>query len=97
MKEMPLWMANLDKEDCNFIKNFIITSGSLKEMASRYHVTYPTVRLRLDKVIQKVNLADNAPEESYITLIKELAVNDKMDYDTAKLLVHEYRKMQEEK
>lgn len=50
---IPDWMANLDDEDVIFIKKFILASGSLKEIASQYHVTYPTVRLRLDKIIQK--------------------------------------------
>ena len=50
---LPDWMTNLDDEDVSFIRNFILASGSLKEIANKYSVTYPTVRLRLDKVIQK--------------------------------------------
>lgn len=30
---IPEWMANLDDEDLSFIKNFIMASGSLKEIA----------------------------------------------------------------
>ncbi len=50
---IPEWMENLDDEDISFIKRFILASGSLKEVAKEYNVTYPTVRLRLDKLIQK--------------------------------------------
>ena len=46
------WIVNLDDEDVSFIKRFLLASGSLKEMARQYEVTYPTVRLRLDKLIQ---------------------------------------------
>ena len=31
-------------------------------------------------------------EEPYIALIKRLAVDDKLDFDTAKILISEYRK-----
>ena len=34
--------------------------GKLKEIAKQYSVTYPTVRLRLDKLIQKIQMT-NAP------------------------------------
>ena len=47
MEIIPEWMANLDDEDVTFIKNFLLVSGSLKEAAAMYGVTYPTVRLRL--------------------------------------------------
>ena len=51
---VPEWMAELEEEDVAFLKNFLLCSGSLKEIAGLYGVTYPTVRLRLDKIIQKV-------------------------------------------
>ena len=50
---VPEWMLNLDDEDVAFMKRFLLASGSLKEIAKQYGVTYPTVRLRLDKLIQK--------------------------------------------
>ena len=53
---VPEWMVNLDPEDVTFIKNFLLASGSLKEIAKQYDVTYPTVRLRLDKLIQKIRI-----------------------------------------
>ena len=49
MDIMPEWMADLDEEDAAFIKRFLLASGSLKEVAGQYGVTYPTVRLRLDR------------------------------------------------
>ena len=45
---MPEWLASLDEEDVSFIKKFVLASGSLKEVAGIYGVTYPTVRLRLE-------------------------------------------------
>jgi len=92
---VPEWMVNLEDEDVAFIKNFLLASGSLKEMAIKYSVTYPTVRLRLDKLIQKINIAEDAKNEPYIALVKRLIVNDKLDFDTGKLLISEYKKIRE--
>ncbi len=91
---VPEWMSNLDDEDISFIKKFILASGSLKEIAKLYGVTYPTVRLRLDKLIQKIQISEEAANEPYIALIKRLAVDDRIDFDTAKILISEYKKTQ---
>lgn len=89
---IPEWMINLDDEDVSFIKKFIMASGSLKEIAKQYAVTYPTVRLRLDKLIQKIQISEETANEPYIALIKRLAVNEKVDFDAAKILINEYKK-----
>ena len=94
LQVIPEWIVNLDDEDVSFIKKFLIASGSLKEMAKQYEVTYPTVRLRLDKLIQKIKISDDTESEPYIALIKRLAINDKLDFDTAKILISEYKKSQ---
>lgn len=94
LQVIPEWIVNLDDEDVSFIKKFLLASGSLKEMARQYEVTYPTVRLRLDKLIQKIKISDDTESEPYIALIKRLAINDKLDFDTAKILISEYKKIQ---
>ena len=93
---MPVWMAGLEDEDLTFIKKFLLASGSLKEVAALYGVSYPTVRLRLDRLIQKIQLTENAEADPYISLVKRLAVDDKLDFDTAKILITAYRKTKEE-
>ena len=90
---VPEWMMNLEDEDITFIKKFLQASGSLKEMAHQYGVTYPTVRLRLDKMIQKIQISEDTANEPYIALVKRLVVNDKIDFDTAKILISEYKKI----
>lgn len=92
---VPDWMVNLEDEDVVFIKKFVLASGSLKEVANEYGVTYPTVRLRLDKIIQKIRIEEKVDEDPYIGIIKRLAVDEKVDFDTAKILINEYRKTME--
>ena len=93
---LPDWLNNLDDEDIVFIKKFLLASGSLKEVANIYGVTYPTVRLRLDRLIQKIQISEEHSNEPYISLIKRLAVNEKLDFDTAKILISEYKKTKKE-
>ena len=94
---IPEWMAGLENEDTVFIKKFLKASGSLKEIARQYGVTYPTVRLRLDRLIQKIQISEDTANEPYIALIKRLVVNDKIDLDTAKILISEYKRIRGEK
>lgn len=93
---LPDWLTDLDEEDLAFIRKFVLSSGSLKEMAQLYGVTYPTVRLRLDRLIQRIRLRETAAADPYIDLVKWLALDDKLDFDTAKLLISEYKKIKKE-
>ena len=97
LEVLPNWMANLADEDLAFIKRFVLASGSLKEVAREYSVTYPTVRLRLDRLIEKIRLAEQSEQEPYIALIRRLAVDERIDVDAAQLLINEYKKIRKGK
>ena len=47
-------VASLPQEDQEFVLRFVRASGSLKEMARLMRVSYPTVRNRLDEIIQRL-------------------------------------------
>ncbi|MGI6688831.1 MAG: DUF2089 family protein [Christensenellales bacterium] len=94
-KQSIAWLDSLDTEEIDFIKKFVLASGSLKELGAIYDVSYPTVRLRLDRLIQKIKVNDNSPDEPYINLVKTLAIDDKIDVNVAKLLIEEYKKDRE--
>lgn len=44
----------LSPEDQKFIFDFILCSGSLKEIAAKMELSYPTVRYRLDDIINRL-------------------------------------------
>ena len=48
-------LLRLPHEEQEFILQFFLSSGSLKEMASQMGISYPTVRNRLDDLINKIN------------------------------------------
>ena len=56
------WMNHLDEEDLVFIKRFVLASGSLKALAKHYGISYPTVRLRLDRLIEKIRILEKTLE-----------------------------------
>lgn len=56
-------LAGLSSDDQAFILEFIKASGSLKQMAKLLKLSYPTVRNRLDEIIEHVKLAEK-PEEN---------------------------------
>ena len=89
------WMEELDEEDVAFIRRFLLASGSLKEVAGEYGVSYPTVRLRLDRLIKKIRLGEDRAADPFVALIMRLAVSDKVDFDAAKILISEYKKQKE--
>ena len=58
-------------------------------------LSYPTVRLRLDKLIQKIEISDQKEEEPFSTFIKGLAVDARIDLETAKIIIEKYKKEKE--
>jgi hypothetical protein len=44
----------LSSEEQDFILSFVKFSGSLKELANRLQLSYPTVRNRLNEIITKI-------------------------------------------
>jgi len=69
----PRWVAELAAEDLLFIRRFVLASGSLKAVAAEYGVSYPTIRLRLDRLIERLRrieeLADCPPFERRLRLL----------------------------
>ncbi|MEX2169622.1 MAG: DUF2089 family protein [Pirellulales bacterium] len=53
-------LANLPTEHQRFIELFVLAGGSLKQIAEQAGVSYPTIRSRLDKVIEAL-LAEMTP------------------------------------
>lgn len=55
---LPL-LLQISEDEQNFILQFFLTSGSLKEMAIQMGNSYPTVRNKLDDIILKINRLKN--------------------------------------
>ena len=89
--DIPNWVLELNIDELEFIRKIIVNSGSLKELAKEYNITYPTIRNKLNKLIEKINLSDKEYQDEYIEKIKKLTVEDKIDLEVAKELIKEYK------
>ncbi len=95
MRDLPnrRWMDMLEDEDLAFIKKFVLASGSLKEMAKAYGITYPTVRLRLDRLIGKIELLESKEITSEFERVLRIQYGEgKIGMDSLKVLLEAHRK-----
>jgi hypothetical protein len=85
---LPSWLEHLEDEDYQFIKRFMLASGSLKELADHYGVSYPTIRLRLDKVIERIRSFDQqAPADALEARVRLLVADGDLSARVAKELL----------
>lgn len=47
-------LLQLSVDEQNFVLEFILNSGSLKKMATKMKISYPTVRNKLDDIIENI-------------------------------------------
>jgi len=83
------WFLDLEEEEQEFLKRFILASGSLKQLAKYYKVSYPTVRIRVDKIIEKIKLK-NYNQDSFKVKLMQMVIDEKVSLDSAKEIIREY-------
>lgn len=92
---IPGWISSLEEADIEFIRKFVVNSGSLKKVAKIYSVSYPTVRIKLDRLIEKIKSHDVDENEDFIKFIKTLLLDDRIHLDEAKLIIEKYKSEKE--
>ena len=65
-------LYRLAREEQQFSELFILASGSLKEMARILGVSYPTVRSRLDRLIDKLTLEQQRDEQQKNKILADI-------------------------
>lgn len=93
--ELPDWIKGLEGEDLEFLKRFALSSGSLKSLAEEYGLSYPTIRLRMNKLIEKIKQGDTRGEDEYVQKVKAMALDGDFSLETAKELIKTYRRIKE--
>lgn len=89
---VPAWLGVLDEEDLQFLRRFLLSSGSLKALAEEYDVSYPTVRARLDRLIAKARAAED-PEvtDPFERKVRVLVADGRLSSALARELLHAHR------
>lgn len=86
------WIDYLSDEDLGFLKRFLLASGTLKDLAAQYGISYPTVRLRLDRLIEKVKVIDADAEAGHFeTTLRSLHAEGRMDAATFRQVLDAHR------
>jgi hypothetical protein len=86
------WLTELTDEEIAFLKRFVLASGSLKDLAADYRISYPTVRLRLDRLIQKIQIVDDPRiADGFERYARGLHAEGKLDLATLKVLLQKHR------
>lgn len=87
-QNIPQWFNGLAEEDWQFIKRLLLASGSLKDVAREYGISYPTVRIRLNRLIEKVRILDSKkPQTEFHRKIKLMVAEGKLDISVARTLI----------
>ncbi len=88
---MKPWYEVLEDDDLQFIKRLVLASGSLKELAQGYGVSYPTIRLRLDRLIEKLKVLDRGEiQDEYERLLRASYAEGKLEKGTFQTLLAAY-------
>jgi len=96
-QEKRTWTDFLSDEDLGFLKRFVLASGSLKELARSYGISYPTVRIRLDRLIEKIKVWESHEITSdFERVLRAQYAEAKIDMNTLKVLLAAHRKEMEE-
>ena len=89
---LPAWLEALDEEDTQFLRRFLLGSGSLKALAEEYGVSYPTVRGRLDRLIAKVRAAEDPKvSDPFERRLRVLVADAKVPSSLARELLEAHR------
>lgn len=93
MSDHRHWIDLLEDEDLAFLKRFVLASGSLKELAEAYGISYPTVRLRLDRLIAKIQVFDSQNKMSdFERTVRAMLADGRIDQATLKQLLKAFQK-----
>lgn len=89
--QIPKWLSVLSEEELHFVKRFVLASGSLKDLAKQYQVSYPTLRIRLDRLIDKINIADDSDAVNpFLLRIRLMVAEGTLTQTAAKALIKAY-------
>lgn len=66
-------LLRLAEDDLQFVTEFVLASGSLKEMAKIRGQSYPTIRNRLNEIIQAIEEEASAAQQDQHRILDAIA------------------------
>lgn len=90
-RRLPAWVTGLATEDLAFIRSFVLASGSLKALAEEYGVSYPTIRARLDRLIERLKAGDDRKLDPFHVRLKQSVAAGEVGASLARELLELHR------
>ena len=85
-------LFDLDDDDLEFVLRLVLASGSLKDLAESYRVSYPTIRARLDRVIARLQtLVAGRPLDPMAELLADMVDAGELTPQGAKKILRQHR------
>ena len=83
----------LSDTDQEFVLRLVLASGSLKELAQSYGVSYPTIRAKLDRLIERLQaLTDGRPSDPMAERLAGLVEKGEIAPSAARALLELHRR-----
>ena len=83
----------LSDTDLEFVLRLVLASGSLKELAQSYGVSYPTIRGKLDRLIERLHgLMEGRPSDPMADRLAGLVEKGEITPSAARALLELHRR-----
>lgn len=80
-------LLSLDEADLDFVLRLVLASGSLKDLARAYGVSYPTIRGRLDRLIARLRaIVEARPSDPMAELLANLVERGEVSAASARAI-----------
>jgi len=90
-------LLSLNEEELDLVLQLVLASGSLKDLARVYQVSYPTIRLRVDRLIERLRqLVEGATPDPMMQLIAGLVERGEITVTAARAVRDLYRQQREQ-
>lgn len=86
----PFW--SLTESELELVLRLTLVSGSLKELAQLYKVSYPTIRVRVTAVIERLKtIIQEQSVDPMIELIDQLVERGEVSKTAAQIIIDTHR------
>lgn len=90
-------LHSLTEEELNLVLQLVLTSGSLKDLAHAYQVSYPTIRAKVDRLIARVQqIVGGASPDPMMQLLADLVERGEITVSAARSVRDLYRQRKAE-
>src|SRR5713226_9469831 len=87
----------LNEEELDLVLQLVLASGSLKDLARVYQVSYPTIRAKVDRLIARVQqIVGGASPDPMMQLLADLVERGEITVSAARSVRDLYRQQKTE-